>query len=75
MPLTRKHYNLLAGAIQYATETFAHESTHNTEYQDGARFMRALILTQLCNVLRSDNSNFDEERFRDACLARMRDYA
>lgn len=51
--MTRKDYREIAKAVSNATE--------------GDKLDRAAFLSELCSILKSDNSRFDKERFINAC--------
>jgi hypothetical protein len=55
MPMTKKHYEALVRVIK--------ESTLD---QDRNLLDKGMVLTRLCNMLKADNSKFDEDKFYEA---------
>ena len=68
--MTRSHFQLLADAISTATTAALENASDNVEYRDGMRYMRSAILNEIAHALHRTNPNFDEDKFRQACLSR-----
>ena len=58
MSMTRKHYEDIANCFA----TMSGEMLVS----------KKILLQKLCRVFENDNPRFDEDRFRDACVSRMK---
>tara|TARA_Y100001938_G_scaffold20328_1_gene25626 strand:- start:15 stop:242 length:228 start_codon:yes stop_codon:yes gene_type:complete len=58
MPMSRKHYEDIANCFASMSGEFL--------------VSKKILLQKLCRVFENDNPRFDEERFRDACVSKMK---
>ena len=58
MPMSKKHYEDIANCFASMSGEFL--------------VSKKILLQKLCRVFGNDNPRFDEERFRDACVSRMK---
>lgn len=69
--MTRKHYEMIAEAIRQATKDSFFNLVTSDKKDEGKDFVLdtlANVILQVSLTLEDDNSNFDREKFADACM-------